>query len=59
MFADFTPILDFYHSTEHLSKAAESLFGKGSAKAKRWYESWRHKLRHQRGAVAALIRSIR
>jgi len=59
VFADFTPILDFYHTTEHLSKAAESLFGKGSAKAKRWYESWRHKLRHQPAAVAALIRSMR
>lgn len=56
--AGFTRILDFYHAAEHLSKAAEPLFGKASAKAERWYRSWRHKLRHAPGAVNGLIRSL-
>ena len=50
-FDDFIRILDFYHAAEHLSKAAEYLFGKASAKADRWLRSWRHKLRHGPGAV--------
>lgn len=57
-FDGFTQILDFYHATEHLSKAAEHLFGKSSANADSWYRSWRHKLRHQPDAVEGLIRSI-
>ena len=58
VFDGFTRILDFYHAAQHLSKAAEHLFGKASAKADRWYRSWRHKLRHTPGAVDGLIRSL-
>ena len=58
VFDEFIRILDFYHAAQHLSMAAEHLFGKASAKADRWYRSWRHKLRHEPGAVAGLIRSI-
>ena len=57
-FDGFTRILDFYHAAQHLSKAAEHLFGKSSAQANRWYQSWRHKLRHDPDAVEGLIRSI-
>ena len=42
VFEGFTRILDFYHAAQHLSMAAEHLFGKASAKADRWYRSWRH-----------------
>lgn len=58
VFDGFTRILDFYHAAQHLSKAAEHLFGKRSAQATRWYRSWRHKLRHAPGAVQGLIRSL-
>ena len=58
VFEGFTRILDFYHAAQHLSMAAEYLFGKASAKADRWYRSWRHKLRHTPNAVAGLIRSL-
>jgi hypothetical protein len=58
VFDGFTRILDFYHAAQHLSKAAEHLFGKASAKADHWYRSWRHKLRHDPGAVTGLLRSL-
>ena len=58
VFDDFTRILDFYHAAHHLSKAAESLFAKTSAKADRWYRRWRHKLRHEPDAIKGLIRSL-
>ena len=58
VFDGFTRILDFYHAAQHLSTAAEHLFGKASAKADRWYRSWRHKLRHEPDAVGGLIRSL-
>ena len=58
VFDGLTRILDFYRAAQHLSKAAEHLFGKRSAKADGWYRRWRHKLRHEPGAVQGLIRSL-
>jgi len=58
VFDDFTRVLDFYHATEHLSKAAEHLFGKGSDQAKRWFRNRRHKLCHEPRAVHHLLHSI-
>ncbi len=64
-YADTTPrfigyekLVGFYHTTEHLSEAAELLFGKKSAKAQSWYETYHHKLLTQDGAAETLIRSI-
>jgi hypothetical protein len=57
-FAGFTQIVDFYHATEHLSRLAETLFGKSTPAAQQWYQRWRHKLKHTRGAVVGLQRSL-
>ena len=57
-FDDYEKLLDFYHASEHLSKAAEALFGKASLEAKKWYKSWYDKLIKEEGAVGALLRSI-
>ena len=57
-FEDFDWLLDFYHASEHLSILAEALFGKQSAKAKKWYRKWRDKLKHKESAVEGLIRSV-
>ena len=37
-FPDAILILDWYHVTEYVSEVASQLFGKGTAKAKRWVE---------------------
>jgi hypothetical protein len=55
---DYEKLVDFYHATEHLSKAAEALFGKGSAKGQKWYEKWRRRLQWKRHAVTGLLRSM-
>ena len=57
-FDGYEKLLDFYHASEHLSKAAEALFGKASLEAKKWYASWYDKLIKEEGAVGALLRSI-
>jgi len=36
-FDRYEKLVDFYHTDEHLSKAAEALFGKNSVEGKRWY----------------------
>jgi hypothetical protein len=57
-FIGYEKLVDFYHTTEHLSEAAELLFGKKSAQAQSWYKTYYHKLLTQDGAAETLIRSI-
>jgi hypothetical protein len=55
---DYEKLVDFYHASEHLSKAAEALFGKGSERGTRWYEKYRRRLQHKRHAITGLLRSM-
>ncbi len=57
-FDDYEKLIDFYHTSEHLSKSAELLFGKGSAKSQRWYDTYREKLLTKDGAAQQVLRSI-
>jgi hypothetical protein len=54
----YLPLIDFYHTTEHLSKAAEAIFGASSPQAAWWYHKWRHALLEDPAAPRAIIRSI-
>jgi len=58
IFEGYHFLLDFYHTCEHLAKAAEAIFGKDSAKGKQWRTKWISKLKHESEAAAALIRSM-
>jgi hypothetical protein len=58
LFTDYQMLVDFYHTCEHLAKAAEALWGSGSAKAKQWYHEYRHKLRHEEEGAYQVLRSI-
>lgn len=50
-------ILDFYHAAENLAKARDAIYADGeSARAKAWFDRWRHRLRH--GEVDALIAEL-
>lgn len=57
-FDDYEKLVDFYHTDEHLSHAAEALFGKQSAAAQRWYAKYRRVLLEQDDGVSALRRSL-
>ena len=58
LYDDYVKGVDFYHASEHLSRAAEALFGKSSPEASAWYESWYDNLLESDEAAFALIRSI-
>lgn len=52
-------IVDFWHGCENLAKARDLLYADPeSAPAKAWYEGWRHRLRHEEGAVEDLITEL-
>ncbi len=57
-FADYEKRVDFYHTSEHLASAAELLFGKKSAQAQSWYETYYGKLKNEDDTAESIIRSI-
>ena len=57
-FDDYEKLVDFYHTDEHLSKAAEALFGKNSEEAQRWYAKYRGVLLERDDGVHAVRRSL-
>jgi len=57
-FDDYEKLIDYFHATEHLSKAAEALFGKASPHAHTWYNQYRLKLLDEDDAAPAILRSI-
>jgi len=59
LYSNATQILDFFHAAEHLSRAAEAIFGKSNAKADRWYAKYRALLLEDEGGLDGLLRSIR
>jgi hypothetical protein len=58
IYEGFEFLIDFYHTTEHLSRAAEAIFGKSNQAGKKWYWKWYKKLQEEDGAARSLLRSI-
>jgi hypothetical protein len=58
LLSDFQWCVDFYHTSEHLSKAAEAIFGAKSARGRWWYNRWRDELKRDADAPTSIIRSI-
>jgi len=54
-----TQILDFFHAVEHLSHAAEAIFGKKEQAATRWHAKYRALLLENSEALNCLLRSLR
>lgn len=57
-FDDYEKLVDFYHASEHLSKAAEAIFGKKSPAGDEWYHKWYDKLQTEDHAAKAVLRSM-
>ena len=58
LFEHYLKVVDFYHATEHLSKIAECLFGKGTDGAKAWYDRYRDIMRDEPDGVVRMMRSL-
>ena len=52
-------ILDFYHASENLMKAAKAIFGDDEVAAHRWHGKLRKKLLHEANGADSAIRSMR
>jgi len=58
MYDGYEKLIDFYHTTEHLSKASEALFGKASDSADAWYGKYRKKLLEDDDGAESVLRSM-
>lgn len=57
-FNDYDKIIDYWHVAEHLSLAADAIFGKGTDGAKNWYEAYRRKLLEEDDGAERALRSM-
>ncbi len=55
---DYEKLVDYHHTTEHLSKAAEAIFGKGSQKAQNWFDKYCSKLKGEDGGAGRVLCSL-
>lgn len=58
LFDDFEKLIDYWHAVEHLSLAAEAIFGKGNEHAKSWYGKYRQKLKEEDNGAQSILRSM-
>jgi hypothetical protein len=58
LFDDFEKLIDYWHAVEHLSLAAEALFGKGTDAAKTWYRNYAKKLKEEDHGPQSILRSM-
>ncbi len=56
---EYEMLVDFFHTTEHLSRAAEAIFGTSTDMSQHWYSKWREKLKIDSDAPGAIIRSMK
>jgi len=57
-FNDFEKIVDYWHATDHLSNAAEAIFGKGEAEGESWYEAKKSMLLEDSDGAEKVYRSL-
>jgi hypothetical protein len=50
-------VLDFYHATQYLARAASAIYGNG-AERKRWLDAKCHELKHEHGAAERILRDL-
>jgi len=58
LFADFEKIIDYFHTTDHLSNAAEAIFGKDHPEGDEWYELKRVQLLEEDDGAELVYRSL-
>lgn len=55
----YEKLLDFFHATEHLSKAAEAMYGEKNDLSNAYFSKWREKLKTDPDAPAGILRSLK
>lgn len=57
-YAGFDQVVDFYHTSEYLAKAADAAYGEATYNSQGWYRKWKECLLTEPGAVHRILRAI-
>jgi len=58
LYDGYEKLVDYHHTSEHLSKAAEAIFGKGTKQSQNWYDKYCVALKGEDDGPERVIRSI-
>ena len=58
VYAGFSHVVDFYHASEYLAKAAEAAFGQATYESQGWYRRWKACLLKEDGAAHRILRAM-
>jgi hypothetical protein len=58
LFDNYEKLIDYWHTLEHLSAAAEALFGKNNSVGEFWYNTFRVTLLENDRGAESIIRSM-
>lgn len=58
VYKGYLPLLDFYHATEYLAKAAEAAYGCATYESQGWFRKWKERLLTEKGAAGKAIRAM-
>jgi len=51
-------ILDFYHATEYISKAALAIFSRDKKSRDAWVDDWSNRLKHKQGTAGRFLKEL-
>lgn len=58
VYRGFLTLVDFYHATEYLAKAAEAAYGSATYDSQGWFRKWKERLLTDKGAAGKAIRAM-
>ena len=58
VYQGYLPLVDFYHATEYLAKAAEAAYGCATYDSQGWFRKWKERLLTEKGAAGRVIRAM-
>jgi len=58
VFKGYLAVVDFYHASEYLAKAAEAAYGQSTYSSQGWFRRWKERLLTEGGAAGKVIRAM-
>ena len=54
----YLKVVDYFHATEYLAKAAEAAYGSATYDSQGWFRKWKERLLTERGAAERVLRAM-
>jgi hypothetical protein len=58
LYRRYLKVVDYFHATEYLAKAAEAAYGSATYDSQGWFRKWKERLLTERGVASKVIRAM-